>query len=121
MNVCPRRWFVVVWCLTALVAGAVLCVAPLLAARPKVLLLDEPAAGMNPQEEQELLELLRTAREWVPTIVLVEHHMRVVMRFAKRILVMNSGRRLAEGPPEVIQNHPEVIAAYLGGEVGSDE
>jgi branched-chain amino acid transport system ATP-binding protein len=90
-------------------------IARALALRPKLLLLDEPAAGMNPEESQELAGLVRTihARHGL-TILLIEHHMDVVMDLCERIFVLDFGVKLAEGSAEEIQTNPEVLRAYLG-------
>jgi branched-chain amino acid transport system ATP-binding protein len=90
-------------------------IARALALRPKLLLLDEPAAGMNPEESQELAGLVRTlhARHDL-TILLIEHHMDVVMELCERIFVLDFGVKLAEGTAEEIQTNPEVLRAYLG-------
>lgn len=86
-----------------------------LASNPKVLLLDEPAAGMNPIETQELMETIRIIRtRFSVAILLIEHDMRLVMGICERIYVINYGREIAEGPPDVIANNPDVITAYLG-------
>ncbi|MCG8564824.1 MAG: ABC transporter ATP-binding protein [Desulfobacterales bacterium] len=90
-------------------------IARAMATGPRVLLLDEPAAGMNPQETQELMETIRTLhREHGISILIVEHDMRMVMNLCQRLQVLNQGRLLAQGTPDQIQRSPEVIAAYLG-------
>jgi branched-chain amino acid transport system ATP-binding protein len=94
-------------------------IARALATRPKLLLLDEPAAGMNPQETQELMDfILRVKEDFGLTILLIEHDMRVVMGICQWIRVMDYGAAIAEGTPREIQNDPRVIAAYLGEEGG---
>ncbi len=86
-----------------------------LMARPVLLLLDEPAAGLNHQEVEELgATIKRIASQFATTILMVEHHMRLVMAVCDHIIVLASGRKLAQGPPTAIQNHPAVIEAYLG-------
>ncbi|MEK4245534.1 ABC transporter ATP-binding protein [Psychrobacillus sp. FSL K6-2684] len=93
-------------------------VARALAAGPKLLLLDEPAAGMNPQETKDLMDLIGFIREKFDlTILLIEHDMNLVMGVCERIYVLDHGQLLAEGTPQEIRNHPKVIEAYLGEEV----
>jgi len=89
-------------------------VAQALAADPDVLLLDEPASGMNPQESTHVMRLIAALRGRGMAIILVEHNMQVVMNISDRVIVLNHGERIAEGTPDEVRRDPQVVAAYLG-------
>jgi branched-chain amino acid transport system ATP-binding protein len=89
-------------------------IARAMATRPKLLCLDEPAAGFNPAEKQRLMDLIRAVRDQGITVLLIEHDMRLVMGVTDRIVVLEFGRKIAEGAPAEIRDNPAVIAAYLG-------
>ena len=90
-------------------------IARALATDPKLLLLDEPAAGMNPQETQELTDFIKQIRtEYNLSVFMIEHHMDLVMQISDRIYVLDFGRLISQGTPEAVQNDQRVIDAYLG-------
>ena len=105
-------------CLVLLLAAAVpgaLAAAPrALATQPQMLLLDESFAGLNPSEQNDLITMIREIRSRGITIMVIEHHMKVIMSLSDRIVVLNYGQKIAEGTPQEISSNPLVIEAYLG-------
>ena len=94
-------------------------IARALATQPKVLLLDEPSAGLNPKEQNDQISIIRKINEKGITILIVEHVMKVIMDISHRILVLHYGEKIAEGRPEEIYKNEKVVEAYLGGEAGA--
>ncbi|MDH3346999.1 MAG: ATP-binding cassette domain-containing protein, partial [Desulfobulbaceae bacterium] len=92
-------------------------IARALATRPSLLLLDEPAAGMNPKETDELKKFIFTLRNAGLSILLIEHDMKLVMELSNHIFVVDYGKKIAEGNPEEIRRNPAVIKAYLGEDI----
>ncbi|MGE5752358.1 MAG: ABC transporter ATP-binding protein [Deltaproteobacteria bacterium] len=96
-------------------------IARALAAEPSLLLLDEPAAGMNEKETREIRQLIRTIRGLGVTVLLIEHDMSLVMEVCDRLVVLNFGQKIAEGTPEAVRGNPDVVEAYLGREEDGED
>jgi len=92
-------------------------IARALATEPEVLCLDEVMGGLNPSEIRDAMKLILSIRDSGTTVLMIEHHVHAVVGVSDRILVLNFGRRIAEGPPSEVMRHPEVVKAYLGEEI----
>lgn len=95
-------------------------IARAMAIEPKILLLDEPAAGMNPRETEDLMHFIKMLNSKGYTIIVIEHDMKFIMNLCDRIMVMNYGKKICDGTPEIVRNSVEVQEAYLGKNYGSD-